>query len=81
MSEHVTPEAAERLVQAVSSWYAEEIMKERRAGTPDADRMAELKRQLALCGADQQALQDAGPEETAEIAARYAALARELEGK
>ncbi|NUK12521.1 hypothetical protein HRW18_32020 [Streptomyces lunaelactis] len=78
MSEHVNPEAAEQLVQEVSTWYAEQIIKERRAAVPDTERLTALKEELAACAADQQALQDAGPEEVAEIAARYAAHAKEL---
>ncbi|WP_432040424.1 hypothetical protein [Streptomyces cucumeris] len=81
MSEHVTPEAAEQLVQDVSAWYAEQIMKERRAPEPDTELLTTLKEQLAACAADREALQDAGPQEVAEIAARYAARASELDGK
>jgi hypothetical protein len=81
LSEHVTPEAAEQLVQDVSSWYAEQIMKEQRAIEPDQERLQTLKGQLAACAADLEALQEAGSEEVAEIAARYAAVARELDGK
>ncbi|WP_424893312.1 hypothetical protein [Streptomyces sp. XH2] len=81
MSEHVSPEAAEQLVQDVSTWYAEQLMKERRATVPDVGRLESLKEGLAVCAADREALQDAEPEEVAEIAARYAARARELGGQ
>ncbi|MFI1502576.1 hypothetical protein [Streptomyces platensis] len=81
MSEHVTPEAAEQLVEAVSSLCAEQIIIERRAAAPDQERLNALKEQLAACAADREALQEAGPEEVAEIAARYAARARELGGQ
>ncbi len=81
MPDHVTPEAVEQLVQEVSAWYAEQIIKERRAGAPDASRLKTLKEELAACAADQQALQDADEEEVAEIASRYAARVKELEGQ
>ncbi|MFM9812834.1 hypothetical protein ACKI16_30505 [Streptomyces scabiei] len=81
MSEHVTPEAVEQLVQEVSAWYAEQIIKERRAGAPDAGRLKTLQDELAACAADQQALQDADEKEVAEIASRYAARVRELKGQ
>ena len=81
MPEHVSPEAVEQLVQEVSTWYAEQIITERRESVPDADRLNTLKEELAACAADQQALQDADDEEVAEIAARYAARVRELKGQ
>ncbi|WP_262505803.1 hypothetical protein [Streptomyces sp. TRM68367] len=81
MSEHVNPEAAEHLVQEVSAWYSEQIAKERRAAVPDAEQLKILTAGLAACAADQQALEDAGPEEVAEIAARYAARSQELKGQ
>ncbi|WP_336054765.1 hypothetical protein [Streptomyces sp. CA2R101] len=81
MFEHVTPEAAEQLVDDVSTLYAEQIVIERRAAAPDTERLKALKEQLAACAADREALQEAGPEEVAEIAARYAARARELGGQ
>jgi cytochrome c553 len=81
LSENVTPEAVEQLVQEVSAWYAEQIITERRAGAPDAERLQDLKEQLAACAADQQALQDADDDQVAEIAARYAARVKELRGQ
>lgn len=81
MSEHVSPEAVEQLVQEVSTWYTQEIIKERRAGVPDPARLKDLQDQLAACAADQQALQDADEEEIVEIAARYAARSKELKGQ
>ncbi|MFE4540263.1 hypothetical protein ACFRKB_35220 [Streptomyces scopuliridis] len=81
MSENVSPEAAEQLVQDVSNWYAEQIMKEQRAPGPASERLKTLREELAMCAADLQALQDAGPEEVAEIAARYAARSQELGGQ
>lgn len=80
MSDNVNPEAAERLVQDVSAWYSQQIIKERRAPVPDTGRLELLKAGLAQCAADQQLLQDAGPDEVAEIAARYAARSSELKG-
>jgi hypothetical protein len=78
LSEHVNPEDAEQLVQNVSNWYAQQIIKERRAAVPDPERLKALKDGLAQCAADQQALVDAEPNEMTEIAARYAARAKEL---
>lgn len=79
--DHVSPEAADRLVQEASGLYGQLIIKERRADTPDPERLKALKEGLAECAADREALEDAGPEEVAEIAARYAARARELGGQ
>jgi len=81
VSEHVSAEAVEQLVREVSSWCAEQIMKERRSGVPDAGRLEALQEELAGCAADEQALQDAGEEEVAEIASRYAARLKELKGE
>ena len=81
MPEAVSPEAVEQLVQEVSTWCAEQIIRERRAGVPDAGRLESLKEELAACAADQQALQDADAMEIAEIASRYAARVRELKGQ
>ncbi|WP_328380612.1 hypothetical protein OHB13_38025 (plasmid) [Streptomyces sp. NBC_00440] len=81
MSENVNPEAVEQLVQDVSSWYSEQVMKERRAAVPDPARLELLKSELAACAADQLALEDAAPDEVDAIAARYAARAQELKGQ
>ena len=81
MPDHVSPEAVEQLVQEVSTWYAEQIIQQRRAEVPDADRLKTLQDQLAACAADQQALQDAAEEEVAEIASRYAARLKELKSE
>ncbi|WP_330294104.1 hypothetical protein [Streptomyces sp. NBC_00576] len=78
MSEAVSPEAVEQLIQEVSTWYAEQLIQERRAGVPDAARLQVLRDGLAACVADQHALQDADETEVAEIAARYAARMKEL---
>lgn len=80
MSEHVSLEAAEQFVQDVSRWYAEQIMQEQRSG-PDPERIRTLKEGLAACAADLEALEDSGSEEVAQIAARYAARAAELNGR
>ncbi|WP_158697387.1 hypothetical protein [Streptomyces turgidiscabies] len=69
MSEAVSPEAVEQLIQ------------ERRAGSPDAERLQVLRDGLAACAADQHALQDADETEVAEIAARYTARMKELKGQ
>ncbi|MEW1725070.1 hypothetical protein [Streptomyces sp. NPDC093109] len=81
MSESVSAEAAEQLVQDVSNWYAEQIMKEQRAPEAVPERLKTLKEELAVCAADLRALQDAGPEEVDAIAARYAARSQELGGQ
>jgi uncharacterized protein len=78
LSEPVTPEEVERQVQEVNTWYAEQLMAERRADAPDPERLKVLKEGLVACAADHQALQDADEKEVAEIAARYAARLKEL---
>jgi hypothetical protein len=47
LSDNVNPEAAERLVQDVSAWYSEQIIKERWAPVPDTGRLELLKAGLA----------------------------------
>ncbi|WP_406510990.1 hypothetical protein [Streptomyces sp. NBC_00212] len=81
MSKHLSPEEAEQLIEVVSTWYAGQIMKERRADRPDPERLKTLQDRLAACAADQKALNGAGPQEADEIAARYAARAKELDGQ
>ncbi|NUK23493.1 hypothetical protein [Streptomyces lunaelactis] len=81
MSEPATPEEVEQQVQEVNAWYAEQILEERRAGSPDPERLKTLKEGLAACAADRQALQDADEDVVAEIAARYAARLKELGGQ
>ncbi|MFE2693733.1 hypothetical protein [Streptomyces mirabilis] len=81
MSEPVTPEAVEQLVQEVSAWYSAQLIQERRAGSPYPERLKLLRDGLAACAADQQALHDADENEVAEIAARYAARMKELRGQ
>ncbi|MGO4417229.1 hypothetical protein AB4Z54_00230 [Streptomyces sp. MCAF7] len=65
-------------VQAVVNWYNTQIVAERRNPVPDEERIEELKtdRQAAL--EDRQRLETADPQETARIAARYAARLKEL---
>ncbi|MEU2873053.1 hypothetical protein ABZ769_28285 [Streptomyces olivoreticuli] len=77
----VSAEAAADLVEQVIALYGQQILAEHRSHAPDPERLKALKAlkaQLVACAADQEALQDAAPGEVAEIAARYAALAREL---
>lgn len=81
MSEPATPEEVEQQVQEVSAWCAEQLIEERRAGSPDPERLKTLKEELAACAADRQALQDADEEVVTEIAARYAARVKELKGQ
>ncbi|MFE0580202.1 hypothetical protein [Streptomyces sp. NPDC058874] len=79
MSEQWSAEAAERAVLAVTRWYTEQIRKRQRSGEgPEV--LQALKEGLAVCAADLETLQDGGGKEAAEIGARYAALAQELEG-
>ncbi|RPK23519.1 hypothetical protein EES37_37830 [Streptomyces sp. ADI91-18] len=79
MSEQWSTEAAEQAVQHVTSWYTEQIRKRQRSGEgPEV--LQALKEGLAACAADLETLQEGG-EEAAEIGARYAALAQELEGQ
>ncbi|WP_326680901.1 hypothetical protein [Streptomyces sp. NBC_01237] len=78
MSEQWSPQAAEEAVLAVTRWYAEQIRKRQRSGEgPEV--LQVLKEGLAVCAADLETLQEGG-EEAAEVGARYAALAQELEG-
>ncbi|MGP3691076.1 hypothetical protein ACTVZO_41495 [Streptomyces sp. IBSNAI002] len=81
MSENVSPQAVEQLVQDVSNSYAEEIRKERDSAGPNSERLKTLKEELAVCGADLLALEYASADEVAEIAARYAARSQELGGQ
>lgn len=76
--EHAGRGEALELVERVIAWYTEQIIGERRAASPNEDRMERLKEQQRACVADQQALGDATPEEVARIATRYRALYKEL---
>ncbi|MEV6048782.1 hypothetical protein [Streptomyces xanthochromogenes] len=78
MSEHANPLAVQRTAQDVINAYAKQLMEERSAPRPDTERVEWLKAELAVCGADLQALDDADPDEVDEIAARYAARAQAL---
>ncbi|MGW7441274.1 hypothetical protein [Streptomyces sp. NPDC054849] len=80
MPEQWSPQAAEEAVLAVTRWYAEQIRKEQQSGA-DPERLKTLKDGMAVCVADLEALRDGGPEEAAEIGARYAVRAQELEGQ
>ncbi|MFB8441215.1 hypothetical protein ACFC7A_19435 [Streptomyces niveus] len=74
-------ETVVELVREVKRWYAEELIKERRAAAPDTARLETLKEGLAACAADQEALRDADEEQVAGIEARYAARMKELKGQ
>ncbi|MGW2081170.1 hypothetical protein ACWCOW_30255 [Streptomyces sp. NPDC001939] len=80
MSEPVTPEAVEQLVLEISSWYSEQFILERRAGSLTAERLKLLRDELAACAADRQALQHSEADQVAEIADRYAPRIKELKG-
>ncbi|WP_327328680.1 hypothetical protein OG735_41150 (plasmid) [Streptomyces sp. NBC_01210] len=66
------------IVRDVVTWYNTQLAAERRAPVPDEERIEELQaaRQTAL--EDQQRLGTADTEETARIAALYAARLKEL---
>ncbi|MGW8780222.1 hypothetical protein ACWGNM_19490 [Streptomyces sp. NPDC055796] len=64
----------------MTRWYAEQIRKEQQSGA-SPERLKTLKDGMAVCAADLEALRDGGPEEAAEIGARYAVRAQELEGQ
>jgi len=74
-------EAALEIVRAVAGWYRQEIFRERQAAAPDGARLQQLLADLRACTADQQSLEQAGPEDVTRIAAayeaRYAELSRE----
>ncbi|MFD3931755.1 hypothetical protein [Streptomyces sp. NPDC058614] len=81
MPDHENPQAVQELVREVSRWCSEQILTEQRSGVPDAQRVEQLKAELAACGADLQTLRGADPEEAARIGARYAARIKELEDR
>ncbi|MEV5242933.1 hypothetical protein AB0K89_28050 [Streptomyces cinnamoneus] len=71
-------EQAVDIVRDVVSWYNTELVAERRSPVPDEERVEALKagRQAAL--EDQARLDEADAQETARIAAVYAARLKEL---
>lgn len=79
-SGHEDAQAADA-VRAVTAWYAASIGAESSKPDPDPDRIARWSAALKDVGADRNRLWSAGPEEAAEIAARYRALLRELTGR
>jgi hypothetical protein len=70
-------ELAYEIVGTVIAWYSRALLLARRSG--DQQRLEELKAQRQACVEDQHRLKDAGPEETARIAAVYATRLKELE--
>ncbi|MCQ8772097.1 hypothetical protein [Streptomyces telluris] len=66
------------IVRDVVSWYNAQIASERRSPVPDEERVEQFKagRQAALD--DQARLEAADPQQTAQIAAVYAARLKEL---
>ncbi|EST18108.1 hypothetical protein [Streptomyces niveus] len=64
-------------VQKVVAWYNKQIAAAYRAPVPDEERIAELKAAREKATGDQARLESAGPEETARIAAAYAALLKD----
>lgn len=71
----------EQQVQEAVARYTEQIFQLRRADALDTERLEQLREGLAVCLADQEALQDADEEQLAELAARYAARLKELDGQ
>ncbi|MFI0742665.1 hypothetical protein ACH4PU_31980 [Streptomyces sp. NPDC021100] len=69
---------AHQILDTVAAWYTQQLLLARRSG--DQRRLKELMAGRQECVADQQRLKDAGPEETARIAAAYADRLKELEG-
>ncbi|MGI5192125.1 GNAT family N-acetyltransferase [Streptomyces sp. CA-288835] len=67
--EESTYEAAAEHLRRVVSWYNERILAERRAEAPDRDRLEQLIAARNSCADDRKALEDAGPEDVARIAA------------
>ncbi|MGK5548674.1 hypothetical protein ACSNOH_28660 [Streptomyces sp. URMC 127] len=69
---------AHEIVDAVLARYTQQLLPVRRSG--DQQRLQELMTRRQECLKDQQRLKDAGPEETARIAADYADRLKKLEG-
>jgi hypothetical protein len=70
--------AATQAVGRVVAWYSQEILRERSAARPDAERIERLKADQRAAVADQRALIEAGPQETARITALYEARLKDL---
>ncbi|MGW2331689.1 hypothetical protein ACWC5C_38895 [Streptomyces sp. NPDC001700] len=68
------------IVREVVLWYSSQIAAERRAPVPDQERIGELTAARQEVLEDQQRLGTADPEQTARIAAVYAARLKELTG-
>lgn len=68
-------------VQKVVAWYNKQIAAAYRAPVPDESRIAELKTAREIATGDQERLESAGPQETARIAAVYAALLKEADSE
>ncbi|MEV8418973.1 hypothetical protein [Streptomyces niveus] len=64
-------------VQKVLAWYNKRIAAAYRAPVPEESQIAELKAAREIATGDLARLESAGPEETARIAAAYAALLKE----
>lgn len=69
---------AHQIMDAVLAWYSQQLLPARRSG--DQQLLQELLTRRQECVKDQQRLKDAGPEETARIAADYADRLKNLEG-
>ncbi|MFF0486811.1 hypothetical protein [Streptomyces sp. NPDC004435] len=77
-SEPAGPQAAADVVEEVMAWYSRAILAERRASHSDRERLEQLLAQRQECVRDRARLEEADAEETARIAASYAARLREL---
>lgn len=74
--EHQAMDAVRKMI----AWYNTQITAANRAPVPDEDRIAQLKADRQTAVDDQALLENAGPEETARIAAAYAARLKDADG-
>lgn len=73
--------SAQTAVAAVIRRYTALLLEERRTAVPDEERMAELRAAQQEARVDEASLAEAGDEERARIAERYAALLNQLSGE
>ncbi|MEW1699290.1 MULTISPECIES: hypothetical protein [unclassified Streptomyces] len=71
-------QAAVEAVREVVNWYSAQLLAAHRAPAGDEEQLGELRAGREAALADQARLAAAGPEETARIAAVYAARLKEL---
>jgi uncharacterized protein len=73
--------AAADAVSRVRAWYTQQTMAEQRSAAPSATRLEELVAHRSACTRDLDRLDEADPQEIAQIAAHYTALLKELTGE